>query len=69
MGHRPRPERSARIQMFEQRRSERRSSFATEGREREAIAQLAARLIAEHGIGDWSLAKRKAARQLGAAGA
>jgi hypothetical protein len=28
------------------------------------IAQVAARLIAEHGITDWSLAKRKAARQL-----
>jgi hypothetical protein len=32
---------------------------------RTRIAQVAARLIAEHGIGDWSLAKRKAARQLG----
>jgi hypothetical protein len=28
------------------------------------IAQVAARLIAEHGITDWSLAKRKAAREL-----
>lgn len=28
------------------------------------IAQVAARLIAEHGIADWTLAKRKAARQL-----
>jgi hypothetical protein len=28
------------------------------------IAQTAARLIVEHGISDWSLAKRKAARQL-----
>jgi hypothetical protein len=28
------------------------------------IAQAAARLIAEHGLTDWSLAKRKAARQL-----
>lgn len=28
------------------------------------VAQVAARLIAEHGITDWSLAKRKAARQL-----
>lgn len=28
------------------------------------IAQVAAKLIAEHGIADWSLAKRKAARQL-----
>ena len=28
------------------------------------IADLAARLIAEHGLSDWSLAKRKAVRQL-----
>ena len=34
---------------------------------RERIAQLAARLIAEDGIGDYALAKRKAARQIGAA--
>ena len=33
-------------------------------RDRARIAQVAARLIAEHGITDWSLAKRKAARQL-----
>jgi hypothetical protein len=33
-------------------------------RNRTRIAQAAARLIAEHGISDWSLAKRKAARQL-----
>ena len=32
--------------------------------DRTRIAQAAARLIAEHGITDWSLAKRKAARQL-----
>jgi len=32
---------------------------------REQIAQLAARLIAEDGLGDWGLAKRKAARTLG----
>ena len=31
---------------------------------RTRIAQVAAKLIAEHGIADWSLAKRKAARQL-----
>jgi hypothetical protein len=31
---------------------------------RERIAQVAARLILEHGITDWSHAKRKAARQL-----
>jgi len=29
------------------------------------IAQAAARLIAEHGLSDWSLAKRKACRELG----
>ena len=33
-------------------------------RDRLQIAQAAARLIAEHGIADWSLAKRKAARSL-----
>ena len=32
--------------------------------DRARIADLAARLIVEHGITDWSLAKRKAARQL-----
>lgn len=31
---------------------------------RARIADLAARLIAEHGLSDWALAKRKAARQL-----
>lgn len=42
-------------------------SPAFEGRgaeNRARIAQTAARLIAEHGIADWTLAKRKAARQL-----
>ncbi len=34
------------------------------GRDRIRIAQAAARLIAEHGLTDWTLAKRKAARQL-----
>jgi hypothetical protein len=34
------------------------------GRDRARIAQAAARLIAEHGLVDWSLAKRKAAHQL-----
>jgi hypothetical protein len=34
------------------------------GRDRTRIAQAAARLIAEHGLTDWTLAKRKAARQL-----
>ena len=33
-------------------------------RERTRIAQAAARLVVEHGITDWSLAKRKALRQL-----
>ena len=33
-------------------------------RDRTRIAQAAARLIAEHGLSDWTLAKRKAARQL-----
>lgn len=33
-------------------------------RDRVRIAQVAARLIAEHGLADWTLAKRKAARQL-----
>src|SRR5512136_3053413 len=32
--------------------------------DRTRIAQRAARLIVEHGITDWSLAKRKAARSL-----
>lgn len=34
------------------------------GRDRARIAATAARLILEHGIGDWSAAKRKAAHQL-----
>ena len=33
-------------------------------RDRLRIAQVAARLIAEHGLTDWTLAKRKALRQL-----
>lgn len=33
-------------------------------RDRIRIAQTAAKLIAEHGLNDWTLAKRKAARQL-----
>jgi hypothetical protein len=37
---------------------------ARAGQNRTRIAQAAARLIAEHGITDWRLAKRKAARQL-----
>lgn len=39
-------------------------AFGPESENRERIAQAAARLILEHGITDWSLAKRKAARQL-----
>jgi hypothetical protein len=34
-------------------------------RNRTRIAQAAARLIAEHGLTDWNLAKRKACRELG----
>jgi hypothetical protein len=34
-------------------------------RNRTRIAQAAARLIAEHGLTDWSLAKRKACREIG----
>jgi hypothetical protein len=49
---------------FEQRRSERRYAFDGDGQQRTVIAQAAARLIAEHGITDWSMAKRKAARAL-----
>jgi hypothetical protein len=36
-------------------------------RQRFRIAQTAARLIAEHGLTDWSAAKRKACRELGLA--
>jgi hypothetical protein len=36
-------------------------------RNRTRIAQTAARLIAEHGLTDWSAAKRKACRELGLA--
>ena len=35
-----------------------------EFRHRESIAAVAARLIVEHGLADWSIAKRKAARQM-----
>ena len=46
-------------------RARRASPFgAADSHNRIRIAQAAARLIAEHGITDWSLAKRKAARQL-----
>jgi hypothetical protein len=47
------------------RRVERDEVFVADSHERAGVAQVAARLIAEHGIDDWSLAKRKAARQLG----
>jgi len=46
------------------RRAGRRDAF-DDATDRSGIAQVAAQLIVEHGIGDWSLAKRKAARQLG----
>ena len=49
---------------FEQRRSERRFAADSDVQQRTVIAQAAARLIAEHGITDWSMAKRKAARAL-----
>jgi hypothetical protein len=45
-------------------RDDGRSNGMRAARERARIAQTAARLIVEHGISDWSLAKRKAARQL-----
>lgn len=37
-------------------------------RNRSRIAQITARLIAEHGLTDWSAAKRKACRELGLPG-
>jgi hypothetical protein len=45
-------------------RSHRRADSLGRERDRIRIAQAAARLIAEHGLTDWTLAKRKAARQL-----
>jgi hypothetical protein len=42
----------------------RRTDDVRAARERTRIAQAAARLIVEHGITDWTQAKRKAARQL-----
>ena len=55
--------------MRKQTRSQRTSRRDAEARgrgtqDRARIADLAARLIAEHGIADWTLAKRKAVRQL-----
>lgn len=41
-----------------------RETYGRDAQNRARIADLAARLIAEHGLSDWSLAKRKAARQL-----
>jgi len=46
-------------------RAERRHGYGPDGHERTRLAQAAARLIAEHGMTDWSSAKRKAARELG----
>ena len=51
--------------MDEARRAARRQGFGPDGEERASLAQAAARLIAEHGIADWSYAKKKAARELG----
>jgi hypothetical protein len=42
-----------------------RAESPRELRNRSRIAQAAARLIAEHGLTDWSAAKRKACRELG----
>ena len=50
---------------YEQRRSERRFAADADGQQRTRIAQAAARLVADHGIADWTAAKRKAARELG----
>ena len=46
-------------------RAERRHGYGPDGQSRTRLAQAAARLIAEHGMADWSAAKRKAARELG----
>ncbi|HET9337470.1 MAG TPA: hypothetical protein VFQ55_00590 [Casimicrobiaceae bacterium] len=51
--------------LFEARRAERRQGLGPDGEERASLAQAAARLIAEHGLADWSYAKKKAARELG----
>jgi hypothetical protein len=39
-------------------------AFGRDAQDRVRIAQTAARLISQHGLTDWALAKRKAARQL-----
>jgi len=41
-----------------------RETYGRDAQNRARIADVAARLIAEHGLSDWSLAKRKAVRQL-----
>ena len=69
MGRHPRGDRDDDPTRGNDRRVERDDSFVGDSHERAGVAQVAARLIAEHGIGDWSLAKRKAARQLGLPGA
>lgn len=50
---------------WEERRTERRFATANVGQQKTLIAQKAAALIADHGIADFAMAKRKAARELG----
>lgn len=45
-------------------RTSRQDTQGREARDRTRIAQATAKLIAEHGMADWTLAKRKATRQL-----
>jgi hypothetical protein len=65
MGRHPRGDRDEDAARGNGRRVERDDVFVGDSHERAGVAQVAARLIAEHGLDDWSLAKRKAARQLG----
>jgi hypothetical protein len=65
MRQRARPHRNPAAERAQHRRSDRRAGLGPDGNERASIAQTAARLIAEHGIADWSVAKRKAVHQLG----
>jgi len=65
MGRHPRGDRGDDPARGDGRRVERDDGCAGDSHVRAGVAQVAAQLIAEHGIGDWSLAKRKAARQLG----
>jgi hypothetical protein len=65
MGRNPKGDRGADPSRGGRHWPDRRDGFAGDDNGRAGIAQVAARLIAEHGITDWSLAKRKAARQLG----